>query len=153
MIGLALIAAFAIGAGLFFFCRPPGDSYGHLRLNVVDAYTLAPVANADVVLPESGLIGKSDGSGFCLIYNVPVARPALLRDTPGLIFGETSIFVYAKGYLPCALLHARVYPNRVRSGPTVYIFPEGMETGISATTIVESPDEAEMRALLAQYAP
>ncbi len=153
ILGVILTSALAISAGIFLFCRQSGGGYGHLRICVLDAYTLAPIESATVVLPESGLSASTDQSGFCLIYNVPVAQPELLKRTPELRFGETSIFVYAQGYLPCALLHARVYPNRVRSGPSVYIFPVDKETGVTATTLVESPDEGLMSRLLQEYAP
>lgn len=54
--------------------------------------------------------------------------------------------------MPYALLHAAVYDNTLRLGPTLYLFPEG-ETGVNVTTMIESPKEADMQRLIELYRP
>lgn len=125
---------------------------GHLKLTVVDAYSNRIVEGAQIVLPEAGLSAVSDTHGNAYVYGVP------LRAEPGALgkiesdYGETTILVYAQGYLPFALFHAHVYPNRIRNGPTLYLFPVG-EEGMEAISMIESPAEDWVKRLLAAYAP
>ena len=126
---------------------------GHMKLTVIDAYSLRAIANARIILPEAGLSATSDQNGVAYLYGVPVrTREGALAEVP-CDYGETTIFVYAEGYLPFALFHAHVYPDRLRNGPTLYLFPEGNEDGIEVISMIESPAEEWVKRLLDSYMP
>ncbi len=126
---------------------------GHMKLLVVDAYTEAPVKGAVIILPEADLSAVSDENGAAYVYGIPVQPKGMLCETVPCSYGEATILAYAEGYLPFALFHAHIYKNRVRNGPTLYLFPNGTEEGIKATSMIESPEEEWVERLLAKYAP
>ena len=125
---------------------------GSLRVQAVNAYTMEPIAGAYIVVAECKASAYTDSLGFAYLNDVPLLPNKLFADTIGCTWGETSLFAYAEGYLPYALLHVAVYDNTLRLGPTLYLFPEG-ETGVNVTTMIESPKEADMQKLIEFYLP
>ena len=141
-----IIALLLMAAAIFCLTAFNRPASGSIRVRAINAYTLEPVANAKIVIAECKKAAYTDVNGFAYIYDVPVYRNELFYQNLGCDWGEVSIFSYADGYLPLALLHARVYENNLRLGPSLYMFPEG-ETGVRITTLIESPDEDEMQKL------
>lgn len=138
---------------LLFAVTHPTRATGHMKLTVVDAYSLRAVPNAQIILPEAGLSSVSDANGMAYLYGVPVRAPEGELGAVACDYGETTILVYAEGYLPFALFHAHVYENRMRNGPTLYLFPESTEDGLDVVSIIESPTEDWVKRLLDTYAP
>lgn len=143
----------ALGLLLFAVTRHTQHATGHMKLTVVDAYSFRAVPNAQIVLPEAGLSTVSDANGIAYLYGVPVHAPEGALGAVACDYGETTILVYAEGYLPFALFHAHVYENRMRNGPTLYLFPESTEDGLDVVSIIESPAEDWVKRLLDTYAP
>ena len=123
-----------------------------LRVQTVNAYTMEPIAGAYVVVAECKASAYTDSLGFAYLNDIPLLPNKLFANAIGCAWGEASLFAYAEGYLPYALLHAAVYDNTLRLGPTLYLFPEG-EAGVNVTTMIESPKEADMQRLIELYRP
>lgn len=124
-----------------------GIRRGSLRVQTVNAYTMEPIAGAYVVVAECKASAYTDSLGFAYLNDIPLLPNKLFADAIGCAWGEASLFAYAEGYLPYALLHAAVYDNTLRLGPTLYLFPEG-ETGVNVTTISNPPRKPICRGLL-----
>lgn len=129
-----------------------GIRRGSLRVQTVNAYTMEPIAGAYVLAAECKASAYTDSLGFAYLNDIPLLPNKLFADATGCPWGEASLFAYAEGYLPYALLHAAVYDNTLRLGPTLYLFPEG-EAGVNVTTMIESPKEADMQRLVELYRP
>ena len=123
------------------------EDTGHLRVSVVDAYTLAPLRSAYVACAETGG-GMYCENGYALLSGVP-AKKAIEAAT----YGEATLIAYADGYMPSILLRAHVYPGRAREGPTIYMFPTGSESEVSVTVFSEAPDEYLMEELASKHSP
>lgn len=132
---------------LFYIRQKPS---GHLRLHVVDAYSLLPLADACVVLPEAALSGRTGSDGMLDITNIPVRidspRSALWPSD----LGETTVLCYRAEYRPYALFFAQIRPDAVRN-LTLYLFP--VEDDRSPTTVVEAPPETWVEELVEMHRP
>ncbi len=143
-----LLAALALGASL----ARRAKHYGHISLYVIDAYTLEPLDNAVVVLPESGIAAETDARGIAFLSSVPIDMRSDFMLLTGASYGEITLIIYAEGYLPCVWLKVHMSPGRVRNGPTIYMFPENKES-VDVTVFAEAPDEAVMREFVEKFAP
>lgn len=125
---------------------------GHLKINVINAYTSLPVANATVVIPEIPASYTTDELGHVTIFNIPVmpnkSMDAILKSD----CGEVTLLCYAEGYIPFVLFHTHVYENSVKS-PTLYMFPDGMESGRTFAALIETPSDGWTEELLKKYEP
>ncbi|HOF99869.1 MAG TPA: hypothetical protein PK438_07805 [Clostridia bacterium] len=143
-----LLAALALGASL----ARRAKHYGHISVYVIDAYTLEPLENAAIVLPESGICAETDARGVALLYSVPIDMKSDFMLLTGAAYGEITLLAYADGYLPCVWLKVHMSPGRVCNGPTIYMFPEGRES-VDVTVFTQAPDEELMRRFVEKYAP
>jgi len=148
---LALLCLVALSFLLFLVKK--GPAAGHLTLTVLDAYSLQPVENAFVCLPESNRSMQTGQNGTAVFRSIPIEKESVPRRIPTKEYGETTILVYAEGYLPFALFHAQVFPEKMRNGPTLYLFPNDTEDGIRVVPMIESPSEEWVEKLLEQYKP
>lgn len=148
LFGLALAALLFCVLTLFFQKDSP---HGHLRVMVLDAYTLVPVPDALVLLPESGISGYTDAQGCITLFNIPVVYNAAQSATLAQDWGETSLLVYKEGYRSYALFYVHVPEGKVRIGPTIYLFPDNEEYD-GPITVIEAPDDDWVEELLEKYA-
>lgn len=149
-----IVPAVCIAVGfLMFTLARQKQPFGHMKVTVVDAYSMHAIEQAQIVLPEGDIHATTDGNGVAYLYSIPLSpQQPSLKGVP-CDYGETTILVYAEGYLPFALFHAHVYDGRLRNGPTLYLFPEGTEDGIDVISMIESPKEDWVEQLLDAYAP
>lgn len=126
---------------------------GHLCLNVRDAYTLQPIENAYIALPESGHSTLTDENGTAVFNGIPINREIMHKQMPTPDYGTATILVYAENYLPFALFHAQVIPGKMRKGPNIYLFPNNTEEGLKVVSMIESPPDEYVQTLLEQYKP
>ncbi|HWQ57730.1 MAG TPA: hypothetical protein VN540_01830 [Clostridia bacterium] len=143
-----ILAAAMLAASLLLGAK----TYGHISVYVVDAYTLAPLKNAAVVLPESGIASYTNDRGVAFLSSVPIDMKSDFIALTGASYGEITMIVYADGYLPCVWLKVHMSPGRVRNGPTIYMFPEGSES-VSVAVFTEAPDDALMLDFVNRCAP
>ena len=113
--------------------RTGGGTYS-LDVQVVDGRTEAPLAGAAVV----------------------IAVPRALRVRMGAEqapWREVTVLAYCDGYYPYALFHVALYPDRARSGPRVYLFPDDGSMDGTPFVLIEAPEADWARALIEQYRP
>lgn len=125
-------------------------SYGHLHIRVVDAYTLMPIDGARVIIPDIDKTLLSDSTGSCIFTGIPIRKNSLHQRLLSQNWGECTIISLYDGYRPTVMLNTRVDKNQMRSGPTVYMFPEELDD-IEVAAIVESPDEEWISQLVEKY--
>mgnify|MGYP000862978345 FL=1 len=140
LLGLMLYAAFA------------GREYGHIDAAVVDAYTMEPLADAVLVFPDSGKQAVTDQAGRAQVFGLPIERHRAQNRLLCQPYGECTLLVYCEGYIPYALFYVQLQPGRIRSGPTIFLFPQ-YEGAPEVITIVESPTEEWARGLVEKYRP
>lgn len=114
-----------------------------LQPRALDAATGEPIPNAEIIICETGEYTVTDADGYTPTLTVPFAGDT--HDTVTLI-------AYANGYVPFVLVGCVVYPNRTRFGPDLPLFrADGTLT--RPTTIIETPPEAYIDGLLAEFPP
>ena len=147
IIPVFLIIALFSALSLFFYCF---RSYGHLDIRVVDAYTLMPLEGARVIIPDAERMIISDSTGSCVFTGIPIRKNNLHQRLVPYTWGECTIIALYSGYRPTVILNARVDKDQMRSGPTVYMFPEELDD-IEVAAIVESPDDEWISQLVEKY--
>jgi len=146
------VALVCASVALAVFLGRGTKQYGHISVYIIDAYTLAPLKNATIVLPECGITASSDKRGVALISSIPIDMDSEFIRLTGASYGEMTMIVYADGYLPCVWLKVHLYPSRIRNGPTIYMFPEGSEE-VRVTVFTEAPDDTLMQDFVERYRP
>lgn len=126
------------------------NGFGHLHIKVVDAYTLMPLENAAVIIPDVNKSLLSDSSGSCIFTGIPIRKNALQSRLISQNWGECTIISLYEGYRPTVILHAQVEKNIMRNGPTIYMFPEELDD-IDIASIVESPNDEWLSQLVEKY--
>lgn len=132
---------------VFLYCF---KDYGHLNVRVVDAYTLMPLKGAKVIIPDVHMAAESDNTGSCVFTGIPIRKNILHYRLIQYDWGECTIIATAAGYRPTVILNTRVDKDKMRSGPTVYMFPEEQDD-IPVAPIVESPDMEWIIKLVEKY--
>ncbi len=143
-LAITVSLAVLIGICIMLFSAP---KTGSLRIQAVDAYTLEPIQDAYIIAARCGISAYTDELGFAYLNDVPFKPNALFSRVAECEWGEVELVALADGYMPYALLHALIYPNSLRLGPTLYLFPLG-EEGVQVTTMTESPSEEDMLKLI-----
>lgn len=150
---IIVVAAFTcVALVLFLTIENENDRFGHISVYVIDAYSYKPLKNAAVVIPECENTVYTDARGVALLSSVPIDMDSDFIRLTGASYGEITMIIYAEGYLPCVWFKVHIYPSRIRSGPTIYMFPEGGED-VLVTVFTESPEDTLMRDFVARYAP
>ncbi len=145
---LMIICCIGAAAAAVLVCCICG--FGHLHVRVVDAYTLMPIQNAKVIIPDTGKMLMSDSSGSCIFTGIPIRKNNLHNKLVRQNWGECTIISLYDGYRPTVIFNTRVDKNIMRSGPTVYMFPEELDD-IEIAAIVESPDNKWISRLVEKY--
>jgi len=149
---LLFILSFCLFLSLLFLHSYKADEYGHLALTVLDAYDLRPLSGAEVILPEVGLRGSTDHHGKLSFFGIPLLKNPVQNALLPQSWGECSLLVYKDGYRDYALFHMQLDPNRIRRGPTVYLFPDTEESD-GPISVIESPRDPWIEELLDLYRP
>ena len=137
----------SLAAWLFLFCF---RNYGHLHIRVVNAYTLMPVEGVRVVIPDAEKELVSDNTGSCVFTGMPIRKNSLHQRLVPQDWGECTVIASYGGYRPTVILNVRVDKDKMRNGPTVYMFPEELDD-IEVAAIVESPDDEWLAQLVEKY--
>lgn len=148
---LLLAAAGALLLLLAALSRTGGGTYT-LDVQVVDGRTEAPLAGAAVVIAEAAGVHITGADG----RTGPIAVPRALRVRMGAEqapWREVTVLAYCDGYYPYALFHVALYPDRARSGPRVYLFPDDGSMDGTPFVLIEAPEADWARALIEQYRP
>ena len=149
---LQLAAAGALLLLLLAALSRTGSGTYSLDVQVVDGRTEAPLAGAAVVIAEAAGVHITGADG----RTGPIAVPRALRVRMGAEqapWREVTVLAYCDGYYPYALFHVALYPDRARSGPRVYLFPDDGSMDGTPFVLIEAPEADWARALIEQYRP
>lgn len=146
------VAFVCASVALAMFFGKDTKQYGHISVYVVDAYTLVPLKNATIVLPDCGITTSSDKRGVALVSSIPIDMDSDFIRLTGASYGETTMIIYADGYLPCVWLKVHLHPSRIRNGPTIYMFPKDSEV-VPVTVFSEAPDDTLMQDFVERHRP
>ncbi|MEG1547753.1 MAG: hypothetical protein RR232_01680 [Clostridia bacterium] len=153
LITVSAIAVLCISVCILAVALLSNKSYGYIKLCAVDAYTLAPIEGVTIVIPEYDLSITTNDAGIAdatrLELRVDKEHELLLSQ----FWGEITVLAYKDGYLPYALFYVHVFKQHMRSGPTLYMFPEGENSGVTCISVIESPEKEWTQQLLERYAP
>ncbi|MEA5058996.1 MAG: hypothetical protein VB049_03020 [Candidatus Pelethousia sp.] len=147
-----IIATGLILLGLMLYSAFAGKQYGHMDVLVVDAYSLEPLQNAMLVFPDSGIQATTNEMGRAQVFSLPIQRHREQNRLLPQPYGECTLLVFREGYIPYALFYIQLQPGRIRSGPTIYLFPE-YEGAPGVITVVESPTYEWTEELVKRYRP
>ena len=152
LLSYMLVLAGIILLALMLYAAFSGREYGHVDVSVVDAYTLEPLEGATLVFPYSGTKAVTDKSGRAQVFGLPIMKHREQNKILHQPFGECTLLVYREGYIPYALFYMKLQPGHIRSGPTVYLFPQ-YDGAPPVITIVESPANDWAEELIEKYRP
>ena len=144
---LLLAAAGALLLLLLAALSRTGSGTYSLDVQVVDGRTEAPLAGAAVVIAEAAGVHITGADG----RTGPIAVPRVGAEQAP--WREVTVLAYCDGYYPYALFHVALYPDRARSGPRVYLFPDDGSMDGTPFVLIEAPEADWARALIEQYRP
>ena len=137
-----------LGAAALFLSSVKIQNRGGLSVRVVDAYSLAPVKNADIIIPAADISAKTDSSGLAAV-TLPIIKNGPQERALSQPWGECTIIAGCPGYRPTVMLYTHVYRDKQRRA-VIYLFPEDKD-GERIITVAEPPDEEWIRALVEKY--
>ena len=106
---------------------------------VKNAYTDTPIANAVVYVYGAESYVRTDTDGTTGPIPVPFERDPRFDDTVKKNWAETTVAVYADGYVPYILFGCAVYENEERSGPEILLVPRSYTSSDSPIVTMEAP--------------
>ncbi len=122
-------------------------------VSVVEGYTDTPIANAEVVVLETGKTYTTDANGNTGIIEVPVVRDTRYDKIIPKPWGEVSLIVYKDGFLPYALFYLQVLGGETRSGVKILLFENNSTGNSEPFSIIEGPNRLWVNELVKKYQP
>ncbi len=125
----------------------------YFSIKVVEGYSEAPLANAQVVVVETGKVYTTDANGMTEVIPVPAVRDERYDKVLPKPWAEVSVIIYKDGYVPYALFYLQVMAGETREGVKILLFEEGSSDSSEPFSIIEGPNRAWVDALVEQYDP
>lgn len=135
------------------FAKNPQNFNTYIRPQVVEGLTDKSIANADVVVVETGKSYKTDSSGFTQAIPVPVVYNERYRSILPQPWGDITLIVYAQGYLPVVIFNLHVYPDTTRNGPVILLFTREQAPSADPFMVVEEPERDWAKELIEKFRP
>ena len=126
---------------------------GSFLVQVTDLETGEPIPGAAVCVPQTGMTYLTDEAGSTGTIEAPVQVDARFSAVYPQTWGEVTLLIYAKGYIPCALFHVMIWPDQVRQGPNITLAKEDGSMGMQPYIIVEAPQRVWVQGLLERFEP
>ncbi len=155
---LLVISAVALAATLAPSSVPVFGDTGmgetaQLTLRVLEGYNETPIADAQVVVLETGQTYKTDQDGMTEKISVPVVRDTRYDSILEKPWGEVSLIVYKDGFMPYALFYLQVIGGQTREGVKILLFEQGSTDSKEPFSIIEGPNRAWVNQLVEMYRP
>lgn len=148
----ALVIASVISPGAVSVFGSKSDT-ASLTVNVLEGYTETPIANASVVVVETGKVYQTDDTGMTEKIDVPVVRDTRYDDIMQKQWGEITLIIYKEGFVPYALFYLQVLSGQTREGVKILLFEEGQTESAEPFSIIEGPNRVWVNALVDMYRP
>ena len=148
---LAAVAALLIitGSCIIFAATIKHDlPTGSIQICVCDGFTEEPIANARVVIPETGDELYTDSNGLTNPLEVPYLTDEHYKHISPQDYGRITVIVYADGYIPYAIFFVHVHKNENRLINTWLFEDDGTSDPF---VIIESPDTKWANELIRSY--
>ncbi|MFA5676038.1 MAG: hypothetical protein WDA65_05895 [Christensenellales bacterium] len=129
-----------------------GGKTARLTVLVVEGYTETPIADAAVVVVETGKTYKTDTVGLTQIIEVPVIKDTRYDKILQKPWGEITLIIYKEGFIPYALFYLQVLEGQTREGVKILLF-EHDKTPNTPFSIIEGPSRIWVNALVEKYQP
>lgn len=152
VIGAATLAFTLAPSSVAVFGTASTDT-AKLSLHVLEGYTESPIADAQVVVLETGQTYKTDKDGMTEVINVPVIRDTRYDSILEKPWGEVSLIIYKDGFVPYALFYLQVLGGQTREGVKILLFEQGSTDSNEPFSIIEGPNRAWVDQLVDMYRP
>lgn len=90
----------------------PGQTYGKLRVKIIDGRTKQPLAGAEVVLLETDKRYRTGADGLTPWIDAPVLRNARFRFLVNELHGQLTLISYKNGYRDSIHMGVRMNEGR-----------------------------------------
>lgn len=93
------------------YWRALGIRSAPLRLRVVDAHTMQPIAGAGCVVAETGDRVETGEDGVTPVINAPIFRHPRLEQMLAQLHGQLTVICYKKGYRDAIYMGVRMHED------------------------------------------
>jgi hypothetical protein len=152
LIGAVVLAFTLAPSSVSVFSTASADT-AKLTVRVLEGYTESPIANASVVVLETGKVYQTDNKGMTEIINVPVIRDNRYDAILEKPWGEVTLIIYKEGFVPYALFYLQVIGGQTREGVKILLFEQGDTESNEPFSIIEGPSRAWVDTLVEMYRP
>jgi hypothetical protein len=149
----AVALAFTLTPSSVEVFNPASTDTAGLTLRVLEGYTESPIADASVVVLETGKTYKTNDKGMTEVIEVPVIRDTRYDSILQKPWGEVSLIVYKDGFVPYALFYLQVLGGQTREGVKILLFEQGSTDSEEPFSIIEGPNRAWVDQLVEMYRP
>lgn len=125
----------------------------NLTVDVMEGKTNSPIADAQVVILETGKAYTTDANGKTGTIQVPVIRDTRYDKIIPKAWGEISLIVYKDGFLPYALFYLQVADGQTRKDVKILMFENDSTGNSEPFSIIEGPNRAWVDELVKMYQP
>ena len=126
---------------------------GKVQFKVVEGFKETPLKDATVVVLDTNESYKTDADGLSPIVEVPIIADKRFDDIIAKPWGEISVIIYKKDYIPYALFYLQVFKDTTRKGVKILLFKEGDIESKEPFSIIEGPNRLWVQELIKKYQP
>jgi hypothetical protein len=153
LVGALLLAVLLPGAdGTAVFSLGKTGS-AKLTLNVVEGFNETPIADATIIVVDTGDVYHTDENGMTDVMEVPFVRDTRYDKVLPKPWGEVSLIIYKNGYVPYALFYLQVLEGETREGVKILLFENDSAQSTEPFSIIEGPNRIWVDALVEKYQP
>lgn len=124
-----------------------------VQFKVVEGFTEKALQDATVVVLDTNKSYKTDLEGLTPIIEVPVIHDTRFDSILSKPWGEISVIIYKKDFIPYALFYLQVFKEKTRKGVKILLFKKGEITSEEPFSIIEGPNRLWVEELIKKYQP
>jgi hypothetical protein len=153
LVGAVMMTVFLSGDNSIAAMSFGTSGNAKFTVSVVEGYTDTPIADAKVVVLETGKSYATDANGNTEAIDVPVIRDTRFDKIIPKPWGEVSLIVYKDGFLPYALFYLQVMGGETRKGVKILLFENNSTGNSDPFSIIEGPNRLWVDELVKRYQP
>jgi len=124
-----------------------------VQFKVVEGFTEQALPDATVVVLDMDKSYKTDAEGLTPVVEVPVIHDGRFDGILSKPWGEISVIIYKKDFIPYALFYLQVFKDQTRKGVKILLFKEGEIASSEPFSIIEGPNRLWVDELIKKYQP
>lgn len=149
----AIVLAVSVSPSVLPAFSGNGSKTARLTVSVVEGYTETPIADAAVVVVETGKVYKTGTTGLTQLIEVPVIKDTRYDNILQKPWGEVTLIIYKEGFIPYALFYLQVLEGQTREGVKILLFEHDKTQTNAPFSIIEGPSRIWVNALVEKYQP